>query len=79
MHPQLLSADCFCCDTKLHFSPDSDQGQVIERYGIVVCTPCFQASSSGWKPKHEEKLLHQLAISRIAPPIRNAQGLLPRD
>jgi len=79
MNPQSLSADCFCCDTKLHFAPDSDPGHVIERYGIVVCTPCFQASASGWIPKYEEKLLDQLQRSRIAPPVRNPHGLLPRD
>lgn len=74
-----LTAACFCCDQKLHFAPDSDAGQVIERYGIVVCTPCFQSSASGWQPQYEPKLLQQLKRSRIPPPARNARGLLPRD
>lgn len=73
------TAACFCCDTKLHFTPDSDAGQVIERYGVVVCTPCFQANADGWAPKYEEKLLRQLQRSHIAPPARNASGRLPRD
>ncbi|SEL65035.1 hypothetical protein SAMN05428989_2155 [Pseudoxanthomonas sp. GM95] len=79
MYSDSLTAACFCCDQTLHFAPDADQGQVIERYGIVVCTPCFQSSAAGWKPKHEPKLLLQLQQSRIAPPVRNPQGLLPRD
>ncbi len=79
MQPESLTAACFCCDTKLHFTPDSDAGQVIERYGVVVCTPCFQANAAGWAPRYEEKLLRHLQRSHIAPPARNASGLLPRE
>lgn len=79
MEPDSLTTTCFCCGTKLHFAPGSDAGQVIERYGIVVCTKCFDANASGWKPEHEEKLLRHLQHSWVALPTRNANGLLPRD
>jgi hypothetical protein len=75
----LMTANCFCCDTKLYFAPDSDAGCVIERYGIVVCTTCFESSAGGWSAEHEPRVLQQLQLSRLAPPARNAQGLLPRD
>lgn len=79
VHPDPMTASCFCCDQKLYFAPDSDAGRVIERYGIVVCSACFDASANGWGRQCEPKLLQQLQLSRLAPPARNAHGLLPRD
>jgi hypothetical protein len=77
--PDSMTARCFCCDQKLYFAPDSDAGRVIERYGIVVCATCFESSASGWSAEHEPRVLQQLQLSRLAPPARNAHGLLPRD
>ncbi|WCE04702.1 hypothetical protein [Pseudoxanthomonas sp. JBR18] len=79
MQADVVTANCFCCDQKLYFRPDSDHGHVIERYGVLVCTPCYERNADGWHSTLEERLLGQLRHSRVKLPQRNAQGLLPRD
>jgi len=64
--------------TKLHFTPDSDAGQVIDATASCLHA-VFQANAAGWEPRHEEKLLRQLQRSHIAPPARNRSGRLPLD
>lgn len=70
---------CELCGTTFKFGPHIYQGKKLKRYGIMVCSGCWEANWDGWAPDCEKILID--ALNRVGQPSpkRNQNGLLPRE
>ena len=70
---------CFCCNTKFQFGQHIYDGRWIAKYGIAVCSVCYQSNWDGWAPLYESRLISHLYEEGLPVPERNEKGWLPRD
>lgn len=70
---------CFTCGRAFQFGPHLYAGKHVPRYSITVCRDCYDANWDGWAPQFEAKILAHLEKNNLPAPIRNTDGLLPRD
>lgn len=71
--------ECAVCRSQGQHGPHVYEGRKAFGYEMGVCWTCYNASAHGWAMRYESKILALLKQKGIAPPPRNAYGLLPRE
>jgi hypothetical protein len=69
---------CDICETAVKWEHDQYDGQLINRYDMFVCMPCWDGNWDGWNPRWEKRFEEHLAKKGIPLPERNAKGWYPR-
>lgn len=76
MEPVYL--ECPLCGQTYQYGPQTYEGRPLSKYGITVCSSCFEGNHDGWAPRREKQILEILRERDLPVPERNKLGLLPR-
>ena len=79
MAKPLITMECGLCSSEFHFGAHRGGGKYLPRYGLTVCSACYDANGDGWGPAHERRLLSHLDAQGLGVPVRTGKGSLPRE
>jgi len=81
MSPLTTLERCDICGQSFRYGPIAlvQGGTFLPVYQLMVCSSCYTANEHGWTPQLEEVVIRNLKSQRPQIPMRNTNGLLPRD